>query len=283
MSAKMLDGKKIAGEIKDEIKSEILRLREKGIIPGLAVILVGDDAASKIYVKNKKKACEEMGINSQVFEMSEDASEGSILELVKKLNQDDKVHGILVQLPLPGHINEGKIIEAIDPKKDVDCFHPENVGRLSIGIGDLFPCTPAGIIEILKRNNIEISGKECAVVGASNIVGKPMAMMFLGENGTVTIAHEKTKNLEEITKRADILVTAVGKAGLIRKDMLKRDVIILDVGMNRKPDGKLAGDVDFESAKEVASAITPVPGGVGPVTVAMLLKNTVEAAKKLGF
>ena len=281
MSAKILDGKKIAGEIKDEIKSEILRLREKGIIPGLAVILVGDDSASKIYVKNKKKACEEMGINSRVFKMSEDASEGSVLELVKKLNQDDKTHGILVQLPLPGHINEGKIIEAIDPKKDVDCFHSENVGRLSIGIGDLFPCTPAGIVEIIKRNNIEISGKECVVVGASNIVGKPMAMMFLGKNGTVTIAHEKTKNLEEITKRADILVTAVGKAGLIRKDMLKKDVIILDVGMNRKPDGKLAGDVDFENAKEVASAITPVPGGVGPVTVAILLKNTVEAAKKL--
>lgn len=275
MSAKILDGKKIASKIKDELRSEVLHLQEKGVIPGLAVILVGDDAASKIYVKNKKKACEEIGINSQVFEMAETTSEEELLKLIQKLNQDNRIHGILVQLPLPGHINEGKIIEAIDPKKDVDCFHPYNVGRMSIGIGDFFPCTPAGIIEILKRNNIEISGKECMVVGASNIVGKPMAMMLLKENGTVTIANRETKNLAEITKRADVLIVAVGNAGLIKKDMVKKEAAVVDVGMNRLPNGKLVGDVDFENVKEIAGAITPVPGGVGPVTVAMLLKNTI--------
>ena len=296
MSAKILDGKKIASEIKDGLKSEILRLKEKGIIPGLAVILVGDDSASKIYVKNKKKACEEMGINSQVFEMPENTSEKELLKLIQKLNQDNKINGILVQLPLPGHINEGKIIETINPKKDVDCFHPENVGRLSIGpprlaettarrreagIGNLIPCTPAGIIEILKRNNIEISGKECVIVGASNIVGKPIAMMFLEEEGTVTVAHLKTKNLSEITKRADILVTAVGKTGLITRDMIKKEAVVIDVGMNRMANGKLIGDVDFENVEEIAGAITPVPGGVGPMTIAMLIRNTVEAAKRL--
>lgn len=294
MSVKILDGKKLAAEIKEELKIEIARLKENGIVPGLAVILVGDDSASRIYVNNKKKACEEMEINSHVFEMPGNTTEEELLKLIQKLNADEKIHGILVQLPLPKHINEGKIIEVIDPKKDVDCFHPYNVGRMSIGpprlaekiacrreagIGNLIPCTPAGILEIIKRNGIDISGKECVVVGASNIVGKPMAMMFLGENGTVTIAHQKTKNLEEITKRADILVTAVGKARLITKNMVKKGVVIADVGMNRLSNGKLVGDVDFENVKEIARAITPVPGGVGPMTVAMLMRNTVEAAK----
>jgi len=281
MSAKIIDGNKIAREIKDELKSKILLLREKGIIPGLAVILVGEDLASKIYVKNKKKACEEMEISSQIFEMPENTTEEKLVELIQKLNQDSKIHGILVQLPLPGHINEGKIIEAIDPKKDIDCFHPENVGKLSIGIGKLLPCTPAGIMEILKRNDIKIAGRECVVVGKSNIVGKPMAMMFLEEDATVTVAHIKTENLGEITKRADILVTAVGKARLITKDMVKKGAVVVDVGMNRLSNGKLVGDVDFENVKEIASAITPVPGGVGPMTVAMLMRNTVEAAKQL--
>ncbi|HRZ95030.1 MAG TPA: bifunctional methylenetetrahydrofolate dehydrogenase/methenyltetrahydrofolate cyclohydrolase FolD [Candidatus Moranbacteria bacterium] len=281
MSAKILDGKKLASEIKEELKIEIAQLKKTGIAPGLVVILVGDDPASKIYVDNKKKACEEMEINSQVFEMPECTTEEELLKLIQKLNADEKTHGILVQLPLPKHIDEGKIIESIDPKKDVDCFHPENVGKLSIGIGKLLPCTPAGIMEILKRNNIEISGRECVVAGKSNIVGKPMAMMFLEENATVIVAHIKTENLGEITKRADILVTAVGKAGLIKKDMIKKGVVVVDVGMNRLSNGKLVGDADFENVKEIASAITPVPGGVGPMTVAMLMKNTVETAKRL--
>jgi methylenetetrahydrofolate dehydrogenase (NADP+) / methenyltetrahydrofolate cyclohydrolase len=281
MSAKILDGEKIASDIKEELKLEIRGLREKGITPGLAVILVGSDPASKVYVGSKKKACEEIGIYSQVLEMPENASEKELLKIVEKLNQDEKTHGILVQLPLPEHIDEEKIIESINPQKDVDCFHPENAGKLFIGVGELIPCTPAGIVEILKRNNIEISGQECVVVGRSNIVGKPMAMMLLAENGTVTIAHSKTKDLGEVTKRADILISAVGKAGLITKDMVKKGVVVVDVGMNRLEDGKLAGDVDFESVKKIASAITPVPGGVGPMTIAMLMKNTVEATKIL--
>jgi methylenetetrahydrofolate dehydrogenase (NADP+) / methenyltetrahydrofolate cyclohydrolase len=279
MSAKILDGKKIALEIKEELRLEIKKLKEKGIVPGLAVILVGSDPASKIYVASKKKACEEVGINSKVLEMSENTTQQELEVTIEKLNQDEKIHGILVQLPLPGHIDEEKIIESIDPKKDVDCFHPENVGKLSIGVGNIFPCTPAGIIEILKRNDIEIAGQECVVVGRSNIVGKPMAMLLLNNNATVTIAHSKTKNLAEVTKRADILISAVGKAGLITKDMVKKRAVVVDVGMNRLENGKLAGDVDFDQVKEIASAITPVPGGVGPMTIAMLMRNTVEAAK----
>lgn len=279
MIAKILDGKKIASEIKEELKLEIAEMKERGIIPGLAVILVGNDPASKVYVNAKKKACEEIGIYSRVLEMPESTSQPELQDAVEKLNKDEKIHGILVQLPLPKNIDEEIIIETISSQKDIDCFHPENVGRLSIGIGEIKPCTPAGIIEILKRNDMELSGKECVVVGRSNIVGKPMALMLLQENGTVTIAHSKTKNLGEVTKRADILIAAVGKAGLITKDMIKKGVVIVDVGMNRLADGKLVGDVDFESVKEIAGAITPVPGGVGPMTIAMLLKNTVRASK----
>jgi methylenetetrahydrofolate dehydrogenase (NADP+) / methenyltetrahydrofolate cyclohydrolase len=280
MSAKILDGRKIASEIKEELKAEVSELAQKVIAPGLAVILVGNDPASKVYVNSKKKACEEIGINSKVLEMPENATQQELEDTIEKLNQDKKIHGILVQLPLPGHIDEEKIIESIDSKKDVDCFHPENVGKLSIDVGNIFPCTPAGIIEILKRNDIEITGKECVVIGRSNIVGKPLAIMLLAENGTVTIAHSKTKNLEEVTKRADILISAVGKAGLITKDMVKKGAVVVDVGMNRLENGKLAGDVDFENVKEVASAITPVPGGVGPMTIAMLMRNTIISAKK---
>jgi len=279
MSAKILDGKRIASEIKEELKIEMSELAQKGIAPGLAVILVGNDPASKVYVASKKRACEEIGINSKVLEMPENTTQQELEDTIEKLNQDKKIHGILVQLSLPGHIDEEKIIESIDPKKDVDCFHPENVGRLSMGMGELMPCTPAGIIEILKRNNIEIAGKECVVVGRSNIVGKPMALMLLAENGTVTIAHSKTKNLEAVARRADILVAAVGKVGLITKNMVKKGAVIVDVGMNRLSNGKLVGDVGFDQVKEIASAITPVPGGVGPMTIAMLMKNTVEAAK----
>jgi methylenetetrahydrofolate dehydrogenase (NADP+) / methenyltetrahydrofolate cyclohydrolase len=296
MSVKILDGKKIAFEIKEELKSEISEFRGRGAVPGLAVILIGNDPASEVYVNSKKKACEEIGIDSQVFEVPENISEKELLEIVEKLNKDEKTHGILVQLPLPKHIDEEKIIESIDPKKDVDCFHPENVGKLSIGpprlaetttrrreagIGKLMPCTPAGIIEMLKRNNIEIAGCECVVVGRSNIVGKPMATMLLNASGTVTVAHSKTKNLAEVTKRADILVSAVGKAGLITQDMVKIGAVVVDVGMNRLENGKLVGDVDFEKVKEIASAITPVPGGVGPMTIAMLMRNTIIATKQI--
>jgi methylenetetrahydrofolate dehydrogenase (NADP+) / methenyltetrahydrofolate cyclohydrolase len=278
MGANILDGKKIASEIKEELKAEMSELVQKGMTLGLAVILVGNDPASRVYVNSKKKACEEIGINSKVLEMSENTTQQELEVTIEKLNQDEKIHGILVQLPLPEHIDEEKIIESIDSKKDVDCFHPENVGKLSIGVGNIFPCTPAGIIEILKRNDIEIAGQECVIVGRSNIVGKPLAIMLLAENGTVTIAHSKTKNLEEVTKRADILISAVGKAGLITKDMVKKGVVVVDVGMNRLENGKLVGDVDFGQVKEIASAITPVPGGVGPMTIAMLIRNTVEAA-----
>jgi methylenetetrahydrofolate dehydrogenase (NADP+) / methenyltetrahydrofolate cyclohydrolase len=281
MGTIILDGKKIASEIKEELKSEISQLKEKSVIPGLAVILVGSDPASKVYVNSKKKACEEIGISSQVIELPDNVAQEELLGIVRKLNNNKNIHGILVQLPLPKHIDEEAIIESIDPKKDVDCFHPENVGRLSIGIGKLMPCTPAGIIEILKRYNIEIAGKECVVVGRSNIVGKPMAAMLLNNNGTITIAHSKTKNLSEVTKRADIIISAVGKAGLITKDMVKKGVVIVDVGMNRLENGKLVGDVEFENVKEIASAITPVPGGVGPMTIAMLMQNTIIAAKQI--
>jgi methylenetetrahydrofolate dehydrogenase (NADP+) / methenyltetrahydrofolate cyclohydrolase len=281
MGTIILDGKKIASEIKEELKSEISQLKEKSVIPGLAVILVGSDPASKVYVGSKKKACEEIGIGSQVIELPDNVAQEELLGIVRKLNNNKNIHGILVQLPLPKHIDEEAIIESIDPKKDVDCFHPENVGRLSIGIGKLMPCTPAGIIEILKRYNIEIAGKECVVVGRSNIVGKPMAAMLLNNNGTVTIAHSKTKSLSEATKRADIIISAVGKVGLIKKDMVKKGVVIMDVGMNRLENGKLVGDVDFENVKKIASAITPVPGGVGPMTIAMLMQNTIIAAKQI--
>lgn len=276
---KILDGKKMADEIKSELKIEVLELKEKGIVPGLAVVIVGNDSASKIYVKNKKRACEEIGMSSQVFEVEEKISQKELLALIEKLNTDDKVHGILVQLPLPVHINREKIISAISPKKDVDCFHPENIGKMFLSQELFLPCTPAGILEILKRYEVDIIGKDVVIVGRSNIVGKPLALMMINEGATVTVCHSKTKNLQEKCLKADILVSAVGKAGLITKDMIKQGAVVVDVGMNRDDEGKLTGDVDFSGVSQIASAITPVPGGVGPMTIAMLLKNTIQSTK----
>lgn len=239
---------------------------------------MGDDPASRIYVNNKKKACEYTGIHSEEYSLSENTTESELISLVKRLNADEKIDGILVQLPLPAHINEESVINAISPKKDVDAFHPENVGKIMIGNYDFLPCTPAGVMELIAESGIEIEGKNCVVVGRSNIVGKPQAMLLLQKNGTVTICHSKTRNLKEITQKADILVAAVGVPELIRGDMIKENAVIIDVGMNRLPNGKLVGDVNFEECKEKASAITPVPGGVGPMTIAMLMKNTVKAA-----
>lgn len=276
---KILDGKKIAGEIRAELEADILKLKEKGMVPGLAVVLVGDDPASQVYVRHKEKACAELGIFSIVHRLEESTSEERIHELIQELNTDVKVHGILVQLPLPKHISEEKIILAIDPEKDVDCFHPENVGRMFSGVPRFLPCTPAGVVEILRRSGIEISGKNVTIVGRSNIVGKPLAIMLLQENATVTVAHSKTKDLAAATKNADVVVSAVGRAGLITQDMIKQGAVVVDVGTTRGADGKLKGDVDFEGTLAVASAITPVPGGVGPMTIACLMKNTVKAAK----
>ena len=277
--AKILDGKKIAEEIKDELRLEILALQKKDVVPGLAVVLVGDDAASKVYVGGKEKVCQELGIFSVVHKLPANVSESNILNLIQELNADKKIHGILVQLPLPGNINPQKIIGAISPKKDVDCFHPENVGKMFLGEVIFLPCTPDGIIEILQRYGIEISGQNVTIVGRSNIVGKPLSMLLLQKNATVTIAHSKTKNLSAETLRADILVSATGRAGLITADMVKQGAVVIDVGMNRDEAGKLVGDVDFAGVSAVAGAITPVPGGVGPMTIAMLMKNTVAAAK----
>jgi len=281
MSNKIIDGKKISSEIKEKLRLEIKKLKEEGVVPGLAVIIVGSDSASQVYVKSKKKTAEELGIYSEIFQLEENAKEEDILELVGRLNKDNKIHGILVQLPLPKHIDEGKIILAIAPQKDVDCFHPENVGKILTGGAVVYPCTPAGIVELLKRSGIEISGNNCVVIGRSNIVGKPVALMMLQENATVTICHSKTKDLKKYCSEADIIVAAVGRAKMITADMVKNGAVIIDVGINRSPDGKLVGDVDFDSVIDKVSAITPVPGGVGPMTIAMLLKNTVLAAKNI--
>lgn len=278
---KILDGKKIAEEIRAELKLEILELQKNEITPGLAVILAGDDAASQIYVGGKEKACKELGIFSVVHRFPADASEEKILETIAQLNEDEKIHGILVQLPLPTHISEQKILSTISPKKDVDCFHPENVGKMFLGESIFLPCTPAGIVEILKRYEVEIAGRNVTIVGRSNIAGKPLAILMLKENATVAVAHSKTRNLKAETLRADILISAAGRAGLITADMIKQGAVVVDVGINRGEDGKLAGDVDFEKVSRVASAITPVPGGVGPMTIAMLMKNTVAAAKNI--
>lgn len=275
----ILNGKEVSARIKEELKNEVAELKEKGIFPGLAVVLVGDDAASRVYVNSKKKNCEELGIYSEEYTLSGDTSEEELLELIDKLNHSDKVNGILVQLPLPKQIDEEKIINAIDPRKDVDAFHPVNVGKIMVGNHDFVPCTPAGVMELIKESGVEISGKECVVVGRSNIVGKPQAMLLLHQNGTVTICHSKTKNLKEVVKRADIVVAAVGKPKFITADMIKPGAVVIDVGINRIAPKKLVGDVDFEECEKVASAITPVPGGVGPMTIAMLMKNTVKAAK----
>ena len=277
--AKIIDGKAVSARIKGELAEEVKILGEKGIEIGLAVVIVGDDPASRVYVNNKKKACAEVGITSYEYALSAETSEEELLALVKKLNDDDKVNGILVQLPLPGHINETAVINAISPKKDVDAFHPENVGHIMIGDYNFLPCTPAGVMELIAETGIDPSGKNCVVIGRSNIVGKPMAMLLLHKNGTVTICHSRTKNLKEICANADILVASVGKAGFVTADMVKQGAVLIDVGINRNAEGKICGDADFAECSEKAGYITPVPGGVGPMTIAMLMKNTVTAAK----
>ena len=279
MKAQLIDGKAISAQIKGEAAAEASELKAKGIEPCLAVVLVGDDSASQVYVNNKKKACEAVGIKSVSYELPGDTEEGDLLKLIETLNADQSIHGILVQMPVPKHIDETKVILAIDPKKDVDCFHPVNVGNLHTGGKGFLPCTPAGIIELIRRSGHSIEGKHCVVIGRSNIVGKPVAMLLMRENGTVTICHSKTRNLAEICRGADILVSAVGKVDAVTADMVKEGAVIIDVGMNRNAAGKLCGDVDFENVKEVAGAITPVPGGVGPMTIAMLMKNCITAAK----
>lgn len=277
--AKIIDGKAISAEVRAEIKKEVSLLAENGIKVCLAVVIVGDDPASQVYVRNKKRACDETGIASEIIAMPSETTEKELISVLDGLNSRSEINGILVQLPLPKHINERNIIAHIDPKKDVDAFCDENVGRIMTGNFSFLPCTPAGIIELLHRSGVSVCGKDCVVIGRSNIVGKPMAMLLLHENGTVTICHSRTKNLPEITRRADILVSAVGKAGFVTADMVKPGAVVIDVGMNRTPEGKLTGDVDFASVEPIASLITPVPGGVGPMTVTMLLKNTVTAAK----
>lgn len=275
----LIDGKKISTEIKDELKVTVEKLKKQGVETCLAVIQVGDDPASSIYVRNKKRACAYVGIESLSYELPEETTEDQLVKLVKELNENDNVHGILVQLPLPKHINADTIIRTISPDKDVDGFHPESVGRLCIGEPGFVSCTPAGIIQLLKRSGIEIEGKECVVVGRSNIVGKPMSILLLRENGTVTITHSRTKDLKEVTGRADILVVAIGKPKFITADYVKEGAVVIDVGMHRNEENKLCGDVDFDDIKDKVSAITPVPGGVGPMTIAMLMYNCVEAAK----
>lgn len=275
--AQIIDGKVISTQIKDELKAKVSELKEQGKEISLAVIQVGNDPASSVYVGNKKKACAYIGINSLAYELPEETTEAELIELIEKLNKDDKVNGILVQLPVPKHINEDKIIETISPKKDVDGFHPSSVGALSIGRKGFVSCTPAGIIQLLKRSNIEIEGKECVVIGRSNIVGKPMSMLLLRENGTVTVCHSRTKDLKEVCKRADILVVAIGKPKMIDASYVKEGATVIDVGIHRDENNKLCGDVDYDSVFPIAGAITPVPGGVGPMTIAMLMNNCVEA------
>ena len=277
--SKIIDGKVISAAVKERVKKGVAELNEKGITVGLAVIIVGEDPASKIYVSNKKKACEALGIISEEYALPESTTEEELLKLVDELNRKKSINGILCQLPLPRHLDEKLIINSILPEKDVDAFHPANVGRIMIGDYDFVPCTPAGIMEMLAYENISPEGKSCVVIGRSNIVGKPMAMLLLHKNGTVTVCHSKTQNLKEICSKADILVAAVGKAKFVTADMVKEGAVVIDVGMNRV-DGKLYGDVDYEAVKEKASAITPVPGGVGPMTIAMLMQNTLTAAKR---
>ena len=275
----LIDGKLISAQIKDELKAEVAQMKERGINPCLAVIQVGNDPASSVYVNNKKKACAYIGIESLSYELEETVSQDALLELIFELNENEKVNGILVQLPLPKHIDENAVIDAITPSKDVDGFHPETVGNMCIGTRGFLPCTPAGVIQLLKRSNIEIEGKECVIIGRSNIVGKPMAMLLLRENGTVTITHSRTKKLKEVTKRADILVVAIGKPKFVTKDFVKEGAVVIDVGIHRNEDNKLCGDVDFDDVVEKVSAITPVPGGVGPMTIAMLMNNCVETVR----
>lgn len=275
--AQIIDGKKISAEIKEELKEQVAQMKKDGIEGTLAVIQVGDDPASSVYVRNKKKACEYIGIGSKSYELPETTTQTELLDLIADLNQDDAVNGILVQLPVPAHIDEKTIINAISPAKDVDGFHPESVGALTIGQKGFVSCTPAGIIELLKRSNVEIDGKNCVIIGRSNIVGKPMALLMLRENATVTITHSHTQNLKEICSRADILIAAVGKKEFITGEYIKENAVVIDVGIHRDENNKLSGDVKYDEAEPKASMITPVPGGVGPMTIAMLMHNCVEA------
>jgi len=279
MSAQIIDGKAVSARLREAIKAETAQLTAAGTTPGLAVVLVGDDPASHTYVNNKKKACAEVGFYSEVHELPASTTQQELMALVDKLNRQDSIHGILVQSPLPSHLDEEAVVMAIDPNKDVDAFHPVNVGHIMIGDYRFLPCTPAGIMELLKAYDIEVKGRECVVIGRSNIVGKPMAMLLLHSHGTVTICHSRTRDLPAVARRADILVSAVGKAGFVTADMVKPGAVVIDVGMNRNAQNKLCGDVDFDAVKEVASYITPVPGGVGPMTITMLLRNTLTAAK----
>ncbi len=276
---KLIDGKVISASVKERVKGEVEVLKAKGITTGLAVIIVGEDPASKVYVANKKKACEALGIISEEYALPEDTTQEELLALIDELNNKKTINGILCQLPLPRHLDEQAVINAILPEKDVDAFHPQNVGKIMLGEYDFVPCTPAGIMEMLAYENIDITGKTCVVIGRSNIVGKPMGMLLLHKNGTVTICHSRTKDLTEVCKKADILVAAVGRPNFVTSDMVKDGAVVIDVGINRV-DGKLVGDVDFEAVKDKCSAITPVPGGVGPMTIAMLMQNTLTAAKK---
>ncbi|MBQ2826539.1 MAG: bifunctional methylenetetrahydrofolate dehydrogenase/methenyltetrahydrofolate cyclohydrolase FolD [Clostridia bacterium] len=278
--AKIIDGKLVSSEERKKIAKEVESLKAAGYTPGLAVIIVGEDPASKVYVRNKSKACDEVGIYSEVYELPESTTEEELLALVHRLNTDEKINGILVQLPLPKHLSDERVIAEISPEKDVDAFHTVNVGKIMLGDYDFLPCTPAGVMVLLEHYGIDVSGKECVVVGRSNIVGKPQAMLLLHANGTVTVCHSRTKDLASVTRRADILVVAIGKADFITGDMVKEGAVVIDVGMNRREDGKLTGDVDFESVEAKASYITPVPGGVGPMTITMLMKNTLTAAKR---
>lgn len=276
--AKIIDGKVISASVKKRVQDEVTNLKQKGVTVGLAVIIVGEDPASKVYVSNKKKACEALGIISEEYALPESTTNEELLALINELNRKPSINGILCQLPLPKHLDEKLIINSIDPNKDVDAFHPFNVGKIMIGDFHFLPCTPAGVMEMLEYEGIDVAGKNCVVIGRSNIVGKPMNMLLLHKNGTVTVCHSKTKNLAEICKKADILVAAVGRPNFVTADMVKPDAVVIDVGINRV-DGKLCGDVDFENVSKIASAITPVPGGVGPMTIAMLMQNTLTAAK----
>ena len=279
MSAKIIDGKQVAARCREELKQQVAALRARGIIPGLAVILVGEDPASQVYVRNKHRACEELGIHSEQYTLSADTDRQTLLDLIMELNGREEIDGILVQLPLPGHLDEKEILSAIDPAKDVDSFHPQNVGRLVIGDYFFAPCTPSGILTLIDSAGVDLTGKECVVIGRSNIVGKPMALMLLHRNATVTVCHSKTRDLPSVTRRADLLISAVGKAGFVTAGMVKPGAVVIDVGMNRNQAGKLCGDVDFESVSRVAGYLTPVPGGVGPMTITMLLRSTVLSAQ----
>ena len=275
----VMDGKAVSAAVKDEVKKEVEELKTKGKVPSLAVVLVGNDPASKVYVGNKKKACEYCGIKSLEYLLEESTSEQELLGLIDVLNKEPTVNGILVQLPLPSHINEQHIINAINPHKDVDAFHPVNVGKIMTGNPDFLPCTPAGVMEIFKKYNIETAGKDCVIIGRSNIVGKPMSMLMLAADSTVTVCHSKTKDLKQKCKNADIIIAAVGRANFVTADMVKEGAVVIDVGINRTESGKLCGDVDFAEVSKKASYITPVPGGVGPMTIATLMKNTLSAFK----